>query len=171
MRLLTPMTDDDTAPIEAVKYLSRSMSKMAELVNAESQWTDAYRLSAAAIQKLDKSLLLDPDDLDARLILAEIRVHHTGLLKYQRAAARSCLQRGFAVAEKVRETIEGEGELIDPVRRSYQIRLAEIYQGYGDLCEFLGDSEKAEMCFDKASRARELLAQLGEQAASRKDSL
>lgn len=170
MRLLTPMTDDETAPIEAVKYLSRSMSRMAELVNEESQWTDAYRLSAAAIQKLDGSLVLDPDDLDASLILAEIRVHHAELLKYQRAAAQACLERGIDVAEKVRETIEAEGNLIDPERQTCRIRLAKIYQGYGDLCKFLGDTEKAETCFDRASRARELLAQLGEQPAPAKDS-
>ena len=158
-RLLLPISEARPEHLETAVLLARSMSRLGGIERASGRWTDGYRLSLRAIENLEQAIKGQPGDLDARLLLVELRAEHTETLKHQDTAARSCLGKGFGLAEVILTEINDSAELPDGLRQSFRLRLAKLYETYGELCKKLGDSEKAELCFDRAHRARELLVQ------------
>jgi hypothetical protein len=157
LRLLTPLCENDLADMEAVASLSRSMAHIARLEREGTRWSDGYRMSLAAIRKLEEALENSPDHIDCLLTLSAIRASHTEMLKYNESAALACLEKGLTMVSGVQDRIDRDEAIIAPVRHTWRLRIAKIYDDYKTVCESVGESDKAQMCADRASKARDAL--------------
>lgn len=156
-RLLGPIHDRRPDHVEAATWLSRARFHLGRIDRNASRWTDGYRVSLSAVEVLESALTLAPNDLEARLTLVEVRAGHAEMLEYQKTTAIKCLGKGFELAETARGQLEGDADMPAGAKKSWQMRLAGLYDRYGKLSRKLGDSERANLCEDRANQTRELL--------------
>ncbi|MCB1233551.1 MAG: protein kinase [Verrucomicrobiae bacterium] len=159
MRLLMPLAERQPEDIGIAIPLTRAMSRIALIEAGDNRWTDGYRLSVAAVERLEATLnAADPKDYDGRLSLVELRGSHINLLQYQRGAASHVLEKGLTMAEAVREELNADETLASGRKQAIHERLGEIYEDYAELCKSLGETKKAQLCDDRARDSRQLVA-------------
>jgi tetratricopeptide (TPR) repeat protein len=172
-RLLGPVHDRRPDHVEAATWLSRARFHLGRIDRNASRWSDGYRVSLSAVEVLESAIAISPNDLEARLTLVEVRAGHAEMLEYQKTTARKCLDKGFDLAEAAREQLDGDDAMPVGAKKSWQIRLAGLYERYGKLARKLGDTERATLCDDRATQTRELLVRNEAEltATDRKDQL
>jgi serine/threonine protein kinase len=157
-RILSPIQERRPQHFETTIVLSRTLSLLARLDNSEHRWRDCYRMSMAAMERLEVALASDPGHIEARIALVEIRAGHVELARYQKVAAGKAIQAGFEMAEAIRQDLEADRDLPGRIRHGWQLRLARLYEIYGKLSASIGDAERARICQERANQAREWLA-------------
>ncbi|MCB1230858.1 MAG: hypothetical protein KDN19_11355 [Verrucomicrobiae bacterium] len=159
LRLVSPVAFRRPGHLETAIILARTTAHISAIEQASGNWTEGYRSSVSGIEKLEAALGSDPENLDGRLTLIELRASHLDFLKYQKNIAKIVLAKGLEMAHEVHEEVESlDRDLPAGIRQSARERLVLVYDAYGKWCEELGEREQAASCFDRANRARELLA-------------
>ncbi|MCB1091250.1 MAG: hypothetical protein KDL87_06950, partial [Verrucomicrobiae bacterium] len=160
-RLLNPVHDRRPEHLETAITLGRALSRLALIDQRANRWSDGYKMSVSAVEGVEKALESDPSSIEGRLTLIELRGNHLELVKYQRGTAKKILTKGFDMAESVREDLDAAVTLPRAIRDGWRLRLAGLYETYGNVSKALGDDEKARLCHERANQAREVLVTQG----------
>ncbi|NNE91646.1 MAG: hypothetical protein HKN23_08365, partial [Verrucomicrobiales bacterium] len=161
LRMLSPLNEKNPEDVAVAICLCRSLIHLGHLESKAERWSEGYRLSVRGIERLIEALggeETEANHIDGLLALAEARARHISLLKYQESAALKIAAKGVATLERVETVVAQDKAMEDPIRRAHQFRMAGAYENYGNLCKGLGDTENARICFERASKTRDLLA-------------
>lgn len=162
LRILRPVVDSRPDFGEAILCLSRTCRRISALEADSNRWGDGLKLSMEAVKNIEGLAEKTPDDIEVLLELAETRADHARMLGGKTAAAAATVEKGLGVAESAAQRLASlEPVLPQPVRRTHEIRLARLYDHYGELCRQLGIRDKAASCYGRAVARWELLAQAG----------
>lgn len=160
LRILRPVVDSRPDFNEGILSLARTCRRISRIEADADRWSDGWKLSVESIKNIESLAERVPEDLEVLLELAETRADHARLLSGQHAAATACVEKGLGVTDSVgARLVSLEGALPAPVRRTYEIRLARLYEDYGSLCKKLGIRDKAASCFGHAVARWEWMAQ------------
>lgn len=166
IRLLTPLLEDHPELVPGIICLSRNYAHVGALEAKAKRWSDGYKLSNQAISQMEAVIEQLPDDIVCQLTLAELRGQHADMLQYQHAAARACMEKGLTSAEIVSKIVSESQSITPPMKRTYSMRLAKIYDTYGKLSKAIGDTTKAESLFLKSAASLEIALQDRQPTAS-----
>lgn len=151
LRLLTPLNTETPSDVEVAVLLCRSLSHLGQIEREDGQWSAGYRLSVRGIEMLKEALGEDPVDIHGLIVLAETRVVHLEFLTQEKEAAVKIALAGVEVSERARDLIAKSTTLREPLLSQVNERLAKVMRQYGEICQNLGETEVAKLCFNGAS--------------------